>query len=180
MKLSLIDTSPEMITAWDRVFFDTPDVEILQGNILDFAEDTIVSPANSYGYMDGGIDKVYRDHFGIEIEKTVQNAIKKTGKQFLPVGSALIVKTHDARVPHMIIAPTMFLPEPVKPKNCFFAMSAILNIYTKHHTTIQNIYCPGLGTGIGQVEPLDSAKEMKAAYIQWQKTTNNGDINPAT
>lgn len=170
MKLSLIDTSSEMITAWERVFFDLPDVEIQHGNILDFAEDTIVSPANSYGYMDGGIDKVYRDHFGIEIEKTVQEAINKTGEKYLPVGSALIVKTDDTKVPLMIVAPTMFLPEAVKSQNCFFAMSAILNIYSKHKNKIKNIYCPGLGTGVGQVEPLDSAKEMKAAYLKWQQS----------
>jgi O-acetyl-ADP-ribose deacetylase (regulator of RNase III) len=169
MKLFLIDTSPEMITAWDRVFFDTSDVEIEHGNILDFAEDTIVSPANSYGYMDGGIDKVYRDHFGIEIEKSVQNAIRNTGETYLPVGSAVIVKTNNLRVPLMIVAPTMFLPEAVKPQNCFFAMSAILNIYTKHKNKIENIYCPGLGTGVGQVEPIDSAKEMKSAYLKWKQ-----------
>jgi len=170
MKLYLVDTSPEMITAWDRVFFDSPYIEIRHGNILDIAEDTIVSPANSYGYMDGGIDKVYRDHFGINIEKTVQDAINETGENYLPVGSALIVKTGDAKVPNMIVAPTMFLPEAVKPQNCFFAMSAILNIYTKHINIINNIYCPGLGTGVGQVDPLDSAKEMKAAYLKWQQS----------
>jgi len=172
MKLHLVDTMPEMVTAWDRVFFDTPDVEIHHGNILDFAEDTIVSPANSYGYMDGGIDKVYRDHFGIKIEQTVQNAIIKTGESYLPVGSSLIVRTGNSKVPLMIIAPTMFLPEAVKPQNCFYAMSAILNAYNKNQENIKNIYCPGLGTGVGQVEPIESAKEMKAAYLKWQQASN--------
>lgn len=169
MKLSLIDTSVEMVTAWDRVFFDTSDVDIQHGNILDFAQDTIVSPANSYGYMDGGIDKAYRDHFGVEIEKTVQDAIHNTRDKYLSVGAALIVNTNDIKIPRMIIAPTMFLPEAVKPQNCFFAMSAILNIYNRHKNKITNIYCPGLGTGVGQVKPLDSAKEMKAAYLKWNQ-----------
>ncbi|HHJ17281.1 MAG TPA: AraC family transcriptional regulator [Gammaproteobacteria bacterium] len=172
MKLHLVDTMPEMVTAWDRVFSGAPDVEICHGNILDFAEDTIVSPANSYGYMDGGIDKVYRDHFGIKIEKIVQDAIVKTGKSYLPVGSSLMVKTGDEKIPLMIIAPTMFLPEAVKSQNCFYAMSAILNIYSKSKENIKNIYCPGLGTGVGQVDPIESAKEMKAAYLKWHQASD--------
>lgn len=169
MELFLIDTSPVIVSAWDRVFFDLPEIVIEQGNILDRAENTIVSPANSYGYMDGGIDRVYRDFFGTSIENTVQDSIKKKWGNYLPVGSSILVQTGSQTIPYLIVAPTMFLPEPIKPQNCFYAMSAILNAVDKHKNIVSKVFCPGLGTGVGQVEPIESAKEMKAAYLKWKR-----------
>lgn len=168
MHLHLVAINPELVTAWDRVFFDTPDVSVHQGNILDLAEDTLVSPANSYGDMGGGIDRVYRTHFGPQIEQTVQAAIRATGEPYLPVGSALLVPTGDTTIPRLIVAPTMFLPEPIPARNCFDAMRAILDCYDRYADQIEQIYCPGLGTGVGQVDPMDSAREMKAAYLTWR------------
>jgi hypothetical protein len=63
-----------------------------------------VSPANSLGYMDGGIDKAYMGMFN-EIERKVKNGIKKLipkvnnvtklGRPYLPIGSAIKVKADD-------------------------------------------------------------------------------------
>lgn len=172
MKLYLIDQAPTMVSAWDSVFFDLPEITIYHGNILDYAENTVVSPANSYGYMDGGIDRVYRDFFGIPIENTVQDSIRKTDENYLPVGSSILVRTGNKKIPYMIVAPTMFLPEPIRPQNCFYAMSAILNTVDKFEEKIKKVFCPGLGTGVGQVEPLESAKAMKAAYLKWKEKHN--------
>lgn len=165
MQLHLVDINIEMIDAWDKVFSDVETVFVHEGNILDLAEEAIVSPANSYGYMDGGIDRLYRNFFGMQIEHTVQKAIADTGANYLPVGEALIVPTHHDRIPQMIVAPTMFLPEPIKPEKCYRAMRAILGIIESHN--INQVYCPGLGTGIGQVEPMDSAKVMLKAYCEF-------------
>jgi hypothetical protein len=61
MKLYLVDRSPDLITAWQELFAGLNNVFICEGDILSIAEDTIVSPANSYGFMDGGIDRSYLD-----------------------------------------------------------------------------------------------------------------------
>src|SRR3990167_3412702 len=146
MQLYLVDVLEEMIVAWRNAFDGLRGVNVIHGNILDYAEDTIVSPANSYGYMDGGIDRIYRNHFGMQIERTVQESIKALGQSYLPVGSSIIVQTNDSKIPLMIVAPTMFLPEPIKPEKCAIAMSAVLAAYESRSAHIKKVYCPGLGT----------------------------------
>lgn len=168
MKLYLVDTSLDIVTAWETAFSKFEGVTIECGDILNLAHDTLVSPANSYGYMDGGIDRIYRDHFDIQIEHTVQKEIGKREEGYLPVGESIVVPTHDKVIPRLIVAPTMFLPEPIKPDKCFFAMTSILNTASKH-ADIEHVFCPGLGTGVGQVEPMDSANEMARAYTKWLK-----------
>lgn len=167
MQLHLVDVSPEIVEAWKTAFNGLDDVVIACGNILELAEDTIVSPANSYGYMDGGIDQIYRDFFGLQIETTVQDSIRQKGWSSLPVGSSIVVKTNHKRIPFMIVAPTMFLPEPIKPENCFYAMFAVLNAWNRNSHIIKKVFCPGLGTGVGCVDPTDSANEMAKAYTKW-------------
>ena len=174
MELHLVDISNEMVEAWKKEFSEYENVYVSLGNILEFAENTIVSPANSYGYMDGGIDRVYRDFFGIQIERTVQDEISKGEENFLPVGSSIVVNTNHSQIPYMIVAPTMFLPEPITPENCFYAMSAILNAYDRNSKHMNKIFCPGLGTGVGCVTPSDSAREMAHAYQKWQSRTADG------
>ena len=59
MQLNLIDINSSLVSAWTDAFAEFPEVNIREGDILKVAEDCVVSPANSYGYMDGGIDAVY-------------------------------------------------------------------------------------------------------------------------
>jgi hypothetical protein len=59
MRLHLIDTEADLVRCWSEAFAAFPEVEVLRGDILHNARDTIVSPANGYGYMDGGIDRLY-------------------------------------------------------------------------------------------------------------------------
>ena len=107
MKIHLVDLNDELVECWREAFAPIESVEVSRGNILELASDTIVSPANSYGYMDGGIDRAYRDYFGIRIEQTVQAQISQRAEKYLPVGEAILVDTGDDRIPRMICAPTM-------------------------------------------------------------------------
>jgi hypothetical protein len=59
MELWLIDRNGELVEAWQKEFEGIDEVHTECGDILKIAENTIVSPANSYGYMDGGIDLEY-------------------------------------------------------------------------------------------------------------------------
>ena len=44
---------------------DGPDeLSFVQGSILEVSTDALVSPANSFGYMDGGLDLLLSEHFG--------------------------------------------------------------------------------------------------------------------
>jgi O-acetyl-ADP-ribose deacetylase (regulator of RNase III) len=59
MRLHLVDVQPDVVSAWREAFSVFPEVTIRQGDILGVAVNTIVSPANSHGFMDGGIDAQY-------------------------------------------------------------------------------------------------------------------------
>ena len=72
MSLHLVDLDSNLVAAWREAFASCPEVAIDQANILQVARDCLVSPANSFGYMDGGIDAAYRDFFGPEIEHRVR------------------------------------------------------------------------------------------------------------
>src|SRR5580658_10917024 len=115
MELHLVDRSSDLVREWERAFSQLPEVLIELGDILEVAHTALVSPANSYGYMNGGIDLAYRAFFGIEIEHAVQTKITQVAGPYLPVGQAILVETGHARIPYLISAPTMFLPEPTNP-----------------------------------------------------------------
>jgi hypothetical protein len=64
MKIILSAVEKELYEAWKTFCGDLPDVEVFHGSILDLSVDAIVSPANSYGFTDGGIDLLYSHRFG--------------------------------------------------------------------------------------------------------------------
>ncbi len=164
MRLHLVDRSEELVRAWALAFRPFPEVKIECADILKVAHTALVSPANSYGYMNGGIDLAYRHFFGVEIERTVQAKIKEVAGPYLPVGRAILVETGHSRIPFLISAPTMFLPEPIDVGSCEMAMAAALGIAKSHGSDWEALFCPGMGTGVGRVAPRDAAKAMAKAY----------------
>ncbi|KAJ8314435.1 hypothetical protein KUTeg_006585 [Tegillarca granosa] len=67
----LRDFNSQMVKAWEEAFEKyIPDmIQVSLGDIFNGAPaaDAIVSPANSFGFMDGGIDMAYSMHFGWQI-----------------------------------------------------------------------------------------------------------------
>ena len=51
----------------------------------------VVSPANSYGSMDGGYDAAIIDYFGIQLEKAVQKYILDNFYGEQPVGTSFTI-----------------------------------------------------------------------------------------
>jgi hypothetical protein len=47
----------DMANAWREAFDDVANVDIQVGDILKAAADAIVSPSNSFGYMDAVVDR---------------------------------------------------------------------------------------------------------------------------
>lgn len=168
MRLHLVDYNGALVSAWAEAFKEYPEVSIQQGDLLAAAEHCVVSPANSYGFMDGGIDAAYRAFFGAQIERTVQDAVTRRPEGHLPVGASLVVRTGHERVPFMIVAPTMVGPEQVENRHCYRAMRAVLRIAGADAEVGRDVYCPGLATGVGGVPPADAAAMMTAAYRDWK------------
>ena len=124
--------------------------------------------------MDGGIDAAYRAFFGVQIEHTVQDAVTRRPEGHLPVGASLVVRTGHKRVPYMIVAPTMTVPEQVESRNCYRALKAVLRIAGTDDEIGQDAYCPGLATGVGMVPPENAAAEMALAYGDWKRIAEPG------
>lgn len=128
MPLHLVDWSGDVTEALTEAFRAHPEVTVLHRAIFEVAEDTLVSPANSLRHMDGGIDQVYIDFFGADLQRRVYEAIDRQSRRFLPVGRALLVQTGHDRIPGLIVAPTIESPGPVAPSNVCFAMAAFLAV----------------------------------------------------
>lgn len=169
-KLYLIDQCPQLIAAWQDAFHGYTTVEIICDDYFAQPADAMVSPANSFGIMDGGLDRVIRYELGFAVENRIQHQIQQKFHGELPVGSALIIPTDHAQWPWLIAAPTMRIPEDISNTlNPYLAFRAIL-LAIKHHNqeqpAIRSLVCAGLGTGIGHVDPQKCAIHMKTAFDQ--------------
>ena len=100
----------DLFYAWKKYFNDVDGIEVIDGDILKQKADAIVSPANSFGYMDGGLDLKYSKHFGWDLESKVRNVLEHEYYGELPVGNAIVVSTQREDIKFLISAPTMRVP----------------------------------------------------------------------
>ncbi|WP_406208055.1 macro domain-containing protein [Kitasatospora sp. NBC_01560] len=107
LRVVLTDINATVVEAWRAAFADTAGVEIRRGSILDEDVDAWVSPTNSRGRMDGGVDAVIKRHLGAGIQLRVQRAIRSRHAGRLPVGSAVCVPSGATAPRFLISAPTM-------------------------------------------------------------------------
>ena len=169
-KLYLIDSKPELCDKWRQVFSSYPEVEVLTGDYFQQSADAIVSPANSFGIMDGGLDLAIRNELGFQIEIDIQEVILNKYHGEMPIGSAEIINTYHNKWSFIIAAPTMRIPENIGfTLNAYIAFRTILiaiNSFneSKPHRPIKSLVCSGLGTGIGSMEPIKCAVQMRVAY----------------
>lgn len=170
MRLNFVDNDETVAIALREAFRPFPEVTVTHGDLLTIARNTAVSPANAFGYMDGGIDTAFREFFGATIEGRVREAISRRPEGYLPIGASLVVHTGNSRVPYLIVAPTMLAPEAIESQNCYRAMRAVLRVASAQKEVGEAVYCPGLGTGVGRVSPEEAAREMVEAYNDWKQS----------
>ena len=146
-------------------------VKFHHGSILDVEADAVLSPANSFGFMDGGIDAVYLKHFGLGLQTSVQSVIYDKWRGELPVGCAEIVATGGVNHRWLVVAPTMRVPGGVgETPNAYLAMRGALTMEMTSY--IETLAIPGLGTGCGGMCPKKSARQVKKALENWAFPTN--------
>lgn len=171
-KIYLVDVDPELVNEWQVAFADIDIVEPVSSDYFEVPADCLVSPANSFGFMDGGLDAVISYELGDAIQVKVQSEIVTRYHGELPVGCAVIVETDNKVWPYLISAPTMRIPEDVSQSvNAYLAFRAILLEIAKFNqqnpkTKIKSLLCPGLATGIGNMSAKRCATQMKEAYVQ--------------
>jgi O-acetyl-ADP-ribose deacetylase (regulator of RNase III) len=133
------------------------------GNLLTLQADAAVSPANSFGMMDGGIDLAYSNKWGWGVQAALQAMISARPMGELLVGEALIVPTGDEGIRFCISAPTMRLPAPIHdPVDVFLASKAAF--LAARTAGFERLLMPGMGTLTGRVPPALAANLMLNAY----------------
>lgn len=160
---------PAMEHEWSNYFAEFDNVEVSHGDILRDTADAIVSPANSFGYMDGGLDLIYSQHFGWDLEKRLRQHLLDEHDGELPVGQAVIVETGRDDIRYLISAPTMRVPMKIENSvNVYLAFRAVLRAVRKFNEenpgAIKSFLCPALGTGEGQMPYRRCAWQMYYAY----------------
>ena len=168
--LILVDPFEPVCDAWEPAFAQFPDVTVVRDRFEALPRfDCMVSAANSFGLMDGGVDLAIRRFFGDQLVERVQAHIldEYLGEQ--PVGTSSIIDTGHPEHPFFAHTPTMRVPMSIATTdNVYSAMWATLLAIRRHNRTspvkIRTVACPGLGTATGRVEPREAARQMALAY----------------
>jgi O-acetyl-ADP-ribose deacetylase (regulator of RNase III) len=173
MIIQLVDNNEALVDEWNKLFKDCSDVTTHYDNFFNVPTDCFVSPANSYGFLDGGIDNAIRIHYNdknIDIQEIVHKNILSHHYGELLVGQAMYLNLNYMfgynGVPDLIIAPTMRVPMklPEDTINVYLCMRGILLTIKKGTDRATKFSISGLGTGIGKVPYDICAKQMKQAY----------------
>ena len=172
MKIILADLQPQILSAWRQIAGDKDYVSTQHGSIFEIKCDAMVTPANSFGFMDGGIDMAVSRFFGWQIQERLQKQIQTKHHGELLVGMAEIIPTGHAQIPYVISAPTMRVPMILNnTPNVYLAIRAALLLikYGQFEdgsaiaSQVNVVAFPGMGTGVGQVTPDVFARQMKQA-----------------
>lgn len=169
MKIYLLDKNKGMTDFWKIYFEQCNNVEIVNEDFQIFMEgntvECVVSPANSFGLMDGGYDFAITEYFGTKLMKEVQSYIIKNYNGEQPVGTAFIVNIPNTNK-KLIHTPTMRTPSRIKdPMVVYFAMRETLRIAKNNN--IGSIVIPAFGGNCGGLKYQTIAEMMKLAYDEF-------------
>ncbi|GGT57941.1 macro domain-containing protein [Streptomyces purpureus] len=170
LRVVLTDVNESVVDAWRAAFADTGGIEIRRGSILDVDVDAWVTPTNSRGRMDGGVDAVIKRHLGAGIQVRVQRAIRDRFAGSLPVGSAVCVPS-GATVPRYLIStPTMVQSSQNVSETLNVALACAAAFQAVHRQnqqapgSIRSVALVGMGAQTGRVPARICANLMWTGY----------------
>lgn len=190
LKITLLDFKAEMCNAWReeiKLYADYqgesyfPNVEIVNDNIIDWLENNnnhllgIVSPANSFGLMDGGYDGAIRQYFSewydFDIIPLVQEHLKEKFWGEQPVGSSTLIQLPVVGT-YILHTPSMIAPSIIEDPRVIYhcTRSCILEAL---RTECTHIVIPAFGGCCGKVPFKTIASYMMAAidtFTHYQRT----------
>ncbi|MFF5184924.1 macro domain-containing protein [Streptomyces sp. NPDC000345] len=170
LEVVLTDLNAKVVEAWRAAFADTPGIEIRKGSILAEKADAWVSPTNSRGLMNGGVDAAVKRHLGAGIQLRVQRAIRDRFGGRLPVGSAVCVPSGAANPKFLISTPTMEQSSENVSETlnvalaCAAAFQAIHRQNSGAPGSIRSVALVGMGARTGRVPAQVCANLMWTGY----------------
>ena len=128
-------------------------VHLAKTDITTMAVDAVVNPANSLGIMGGGVAAALSRKGGPAIQKEAMSLAP------IAVGAAVVTNAGTLFAKHVIHAPTMEQPgTKIGVENVRRATRAALLAAAHHNLDV--IAIPGMGTGLGGVDPAEAARAL--------------------
>lgn len=135
--------------------------------------DAIISPANSLGEIQGGIDMIYYQSFGGDkLQRYIFTKIKREKYGELLIGDYLIIDLREMddyckKWPkYLILCPTMTVPENVSgTRNAYYFCYAMLNALEKIKYDCKTVWCPIPAVGVGKMDPEMASIQCRDAIL---------------
>jgi O-acetyl-ADP-ribose deacetylase (regulator of RNase III) len=164
MRILLVDRNPAVVAAWRSLGQEgeCADIFTVKG-------DALVSPANSFGFMDGGIDAAYTAYFGAWLQRFLQDVIRLQFQGELLVGQATAIHVDHIAYQWMISAPTMRVPMPILDPNAVY-LACRAAVREALRIGVETLVFPGMGTYSGRLDPNIAVRHMLAGI--------NDGLNP--
>lgn len=156
-KLILSAINEDLYLAFKKHFEKFPQVEVVFKSFEQTEFDCVVSAANSFGLMDGGVDQCITDYFGVQMMQRVQEAVIKEYYGEQPVGTSMVIRGNEnfsfENVEHeegeikpvlkknkyVAHTPTMRIPMDInKTSYVYSAMKAMLIAIEKHNEEVDS------------------------------------------
>lgn len=155
----------------------------------DLQYDVLISPANAYGDLKGGVDMIYFQLLGkYALQDKVKDAIKTQAFGEIHLGDYLIVPLDivEAKPKLLVLCPTMTVPTelPQNSRNPYLFMRAVMKAIRKIQALIPDkkikILCPIPCVGVGNMDPRLVAKQIAIAVESMNLTGIIHEINMRT
>jgi len=173
-EITVVDTDVNTAGALKRDIHETI-ADSGHADIFEPGADAVVSPANSVGHMNGGIDLRYMNHFGPQLERRVRQKIVDDYGGELPIGEAFVVRTREPGVPikkgepeWLIVSPTMTQPGVGRSSPDIVTKATLAALRAGREAGVKHIAMPAMGTGVGKMDPRLSSAAIKKALLQFE------------
>lgn len=174
LEVAIVDLNENLIALAKRDVPELPGITWEAGDALALTADAVVTPANSFGFMDGGMDAAVIARFGQALENMVRERIASYPFGEVLVGQAFMVPTGDPKIQNLIFAPTVRAPKPIThPADVLLAARAAVKLAVD--AGFRKIVMPCMGAGSGRLVPNASF----AAMIGGIQTARFPQVRPA-
>jgi len=128
--------------------------------VKDIDYDWIVSPANCYGFMDGGFDLYLAQNLDINPKTGWRPYLQKD----FDITKPFLEKGEVRKIPekNLLVATTVKSPSTVKRRpSSKETVKKCLEKIIQNTSSDETVACPGLGTGYGNLRPEEFAEIAK-------------------
>jgi len=181
LKIYLLDRKQSQVDFWELYFSDIKNVECVCDDFAHFMDthdvECVVSPANSYGLMDGGYDAAITAYFGDALIPHVQEYIRTHFFCEQPVGTSFLIDIPGS-AKKLIHTPTMRVPSVIREPLVVYQCTRT-TLISAMQNDIKSLVIPAFGGSCGNVPPQKIALLMRGAFDQLWTMPSSMDWNYA-